>query len=221
MLIFGLGGILLLLGGFFLLRPRQLIAWFKGSIALLILLAGLALLILGMDLRHYQHLSDLAPVAQLDIQSQDDGLWRVTLHTARDTQDADAITAAQTSSPAVYLIKGDQWQLDARVLLFSGPLTWLGLRPVYRLDRISGRYIAFEDETSQPRTAFDLNPSASWIDFWQLDHRFGLPMLQAKYGSATFMPLRDGASYEVLLSATGLLAKPLNDEAKQAVAEWF
>jgi len=44
--------------------------------------------------------------------------------------------------------------------------------------------------------------------------------VDAFYGSATYMPMVDGASYAVFVSFTGLLARPNNDVALKAVSEW-
>ena len=38
--------------------------------------------------------------------------------------------------------------------------------------------------------------------------------------SAAFLPMADEALYEVTLSNTGLLARPLNDGAKKALEHW-
>jgi hypothetical protein len=47
-----------------------------------------------------------------------------------------------------------------------------------------------------------------------------MPWVDALYGSATYMPMVDGASYTVSVSSTGLLARPSNDIASKAVGEW-
>jgi hypothetical protein len=40
------------------------------------------------------------------------------------------------------------------------------------------------------------------------------------YGSATYLPMADGADYEVTVSQSGLVARPLNDAARLAVGAW-
>ena len=37
-------------------------------------------------------------------------------------------------------LRGDEWQMDARVVNWKPPATLLGLDPIYQLDRLSGRY---------------------------------------------------------------------------------
>src|SRR5690625_5714508 len=45
-------------------------------------------------------------------------------------------------------LRGDQWQLDARIIKWQGFVAAMGVKPGYRLDRISGRYYTLEDERS-------------------------------------------------------------------------
>lgn len=50
-------------------------------------------------------------------------------------------------------------------------------------------------------------------DEWQIG-------VDALYGSAAYVPMTDGAAYEVAVSQSGLLARPLNGEARLAVGAW-
>ncbi|MBC7184071.1 MAG: multidrug transporter, partial [Marinobacter sp.] len=58
------------------------------------------------------------------------------------------------------------------------------------------------------------------FDLWQLDQQFNLPFVEAVDGNATFMPMRDGAVFDLRLSVSGLAAVPVNEEARAAVQFW-
>jgi hypothetical protein len=120
-----------------------------------------------------------------------------------------------------YELRGDEWQIDARVLKWRGMGTLLGFDTVYRFERLSGRYGNHDQEQKAPRTVHSLAEDAA-VDFWQLlkkHHRY-LPLADALYGSAAYVPMADGAQYAVLVSSTGLLVRPLNDAAQKAVGGW-
>jgi hypothetical protein len=113
---------------------------------------------------------------------------------------------------------GDQWQLDVRLVKVSG-LGETG-QPSYKLDRISGRYLSLEQEKQDQRSVHDLSASTT-LDLWQVITKSNwLPLLKASYGSAAFMPMADGAIYQVRLFEKGLVAEPVNDRAKQALESW-
>ncbi|MGA9854951.1 MAG: cation/multidrug efflux pump [Gammaproteobacteria bacterium] len=118
-------------------------------------------------------------------------------------------------------LHGDEWQLDARVIKWSGFATLLGLQTRYRLERLSGRYRDVAQERSAIHSAISLAPT-SWLDSWSLMQRYAhwLPWVDAGYGNATYLPMVDGGEFQVTLSATGLIARPENAVAQQATARW-
>lgn len=192
----------------FFCRPRLLLQWLRGTLALALGVAGVYSLAIAMTLFEYDSLEGMETVARLSVYRKDDQFWQLTLE-------------VQGESPRQLLVHGDQWQLDARIMRFAGPLRWLGVAPGYRLERLSGRYSSLEQERSRPRTVIALYRESSWFpDLWLLDRKYNLPFVEAVYGNATFMPMRDSAAYEVRLSSSGLLAVPLNEPAREAVEHW-
>ncbi len=118
-------------------------------------------------------------------------------------------------------LRGDEWQLDARIVSWRGPATVLGLDPVYRLERISGRYADIERERISARSVHSLSGERA-LDLWSLARSFPalMPGVDAYYGTATFLPMADGARYGVTLSRDALIARPLNLPAEQALGRW-
>ena len=121
----------------------------------------------------------------------------------------------------LFTLRGDEWQLDARVITWKPPATILGLEPAYQLERLSGRYSSVEAERSAPRTVHALAEEHA-LDFWSLAHHFPAftPGVDAYYGTATYLPMADGARFRVTLSRDALVARPVNEPARQAVGDW-
>lgn len=107
-------------------------------------------------------------------------------------------------------LKGDEWQLDARVIKWTPKAVELGAQPLYRVDRLSGRYRnATQAQTTLP-SVIELG-SETPVDLWTLKQKFPqwLPWIDADYGSAAYLPLVDGANYRATLSPLGgLIARP-------------
>jgi hypothetical protein len=120
------------------------------------------------------------------------------------------------------VLHGDEWQLDARVLKWKNFATLLGFDSLYRVERITGRYAnLWQAQTAKP-SVVGLSDEPKGISLWRLAHREAgwLPFIDASYGSATYLPMTDGARYQVSISNTGLLARPLNQDARRAVKSW-
>ena len=118
-------------------------------------------------------------------------------------------------------LRGDEWQMDARVVNWKPPATLLGLDPIYQLDRLSGRYSDIDDEMSEERTVHALSEELP-LDIWRVARKFPLlmPGVDAYYGTATYLPMADGARFEVTLTRTALIARPVNEQAREAVGQW-
>lgn len=170
-------------------------------------LVALMMLSIGANLRTYQRLTYEAPAATLGFRRVSERYWTVEL----ETRDG-AYRALD--------LRGDEWQLEARVIKWQAIGLILGLDTLYRLDRLSGRYRDVELERSAPRTAHALGGEDVGLDVWALAQRRWLPLVDASYGSGVYLPAAEGARYEVKVSSSGLVARPLNDAARRALAEW-
>lgn len=117
-----------------------------------------------------------------------------------------------------YNILGDQWQLDVKLVSLQG-LGEIGL-PSYKMDRISGRYLTLEQEKHDQRTVYELSSNKSPGIWESIQEYEWLPFVRANYGSAAFMPMEDGAIYQVKLFQNGLKAIAVNSQAKEASESW-
>jgi hypothetical protein len=133
-----------------------------------------------------------------------------------------AVSVQPKNRPARhYDLRGDEWQIDARVLKWRAAGNLLGFDTVYRLERLSGRYGDVASERSAPRTVHELAED-SGLDFWSIARRYHryLPLADALYGSAAYVPMAEGAEYVVTVSTSGLVVRPANEAARQAVGGW-
>lgn len=191
------------------LGQRRLMAALRSASAGIISLAfGGLLVAIGLNLYTYSRLTYEQPVASLSFQKLAPREYRARIEQAN-------------GHTRVYTLSGDQWQLDARVLKWRGPVVLLGLNAQYRLDRLSGRYRSVAAQNQGQSSAYDLGVSRG-IDVWQWSHRFAhwMPWVDARFGSATYLPMADGARYQVSLTQSGLIARPSNQAARQAMEVW-
>jgi len=207
--VFALAGILFLLAAIRRLRRRKVLGGvLNGATALVLILLSACAALIAVNLRTYQRLSFEQPAGELQL-------------TRGGEREFNAILTYPSGERANFALRGDEWQVDARVLKWHALANILGFDTAYRLERISGRYARIEDERAQARTVYSLNPPER-IDLWDLVHSYHswMPWIDAFYGSATFLPMADGALYEIKVSQSGLIARPLNQAARDAVGGW-
>ena len=170
-------------------------------------LGGAGMILLG-SIYGYDQLTDEQTVSRIEFQQNSPGEYTARL-----------MIDGQTDR--LLTLSGDEWQIDARVVSWKPPATILGLEPIYQLERLSGRYSDIARELSEPRTVHAL-ADEKMLDVWTIARRFPvlMPGVDAYYGTATYVPMADGARFEVYLSRDALIARPINDAARKAVGEW-
>ena len=187
---------------------RVIAGCLEGLLGLFLLVLSLVIMTISINFFTYDRLTHEAPVAKVT--------FRAIAHQHFWTY----ITLPHTRA-MVFDLRGDEWQLDARILKWHGIAFLFGFDTVYRLDRLSGRYRDITQERTAPRTVYSLGEDLS-LDIWAIVQKYGrwLPWIDAIYGSATYMPLVDRGGYSVTISATGLLTRPTNDVAREATNRW-
>jgi hypothetical protein len=208
-LVLALAGVFLLIAGVRRLRQRRIFGgMLTGATALVLLLLSACAALIAANLVSYQRLSFEQPAGEVQL-------------SLTGPREFNAVLTYPAGEHTAFTLRGDEWQVDARVLKWHAFANLIGFDTAYRLERISGRYARIEDERTQIRTVYALN-APQRIDPWDLVHRYHswLPWIDAFYGSATFLPMADGALYEIKVSQSGLVARPLNQAARDAVGGW-
>ena len=106
-------------------------------------------------------------------------------------------------------LAGDEIYVDAHILKWKPIANFLGLHTAYELGRVAGRYRDIVQERTAARTVYSLGRDRD-VDLFDLRqrHAFLEPLLDAEYGSGTFVPVNGPATFELRVSTTGLLIRP-------------
>lgn len=192
-----------------LFRKGWFLGWIRGMLGFGLAAIAIVSALAAYDIYSYRQLLSEQSIATISFEQKGEQLFLATL-------------VDEEGFEKHFDMSGDQWQLDAKIVKWSGFFAGFGIKPGYRLDRLSGRYYSLDDERSAARSVYSLAESKYGLDVWNWlkNSGSGAHWIDAVYGSAAFVPMEDGALYEVTLSQTGLIARPLNDPAKEAVSRW-
>jgi hypothetical protein len=185
------------------------LGWLKGMFGLSLLALAIALGALAYDVYSYKQILPGQPIATINFELIEE-------------QHFEAIVVDALGNQQRHKLRGDQWQLDARVINWQGYLASFDIKPAYRLDHLSGRYYDLQKESKAQRLDIALAESPLKLDWWKFvnDHAKWFAFIDTRYGQAKYMPMRAGALYEIVLTKTGVNVRPLNDVASQAISEW-
>ena len=179
--------------------------WLRGMLGFLALVMAVGGTVFALDLFSYSKSKEGEVLATL----------KFNKNAAQDF-DVEFITAKNGAK--LYNLKGDLWQLDVRLIR---TLALMGNElPSYKIERLSGRYLSLEEEKGLERSVYGFVDSPV-VDTWPWLVKQGwVKIIQANQGSAAYMPMVNGAIFQVSLTDQGLKAIPLNNQAKEASEAW-
>ena len=107
-----------------------------------------------------------------------------------------------------FKLSGDELYVDAHILKWKSIANIFGLHTLYELDRVAGRYVDIDEEITKDRTVFSLS-SKKFVDIvdLRLKYEFLSFLVDAEYGSATFINVRKYSKLKIMVSTTGLLIR--------------
>jgi hypothetical protein len=194
-----------------LISMRWVVGFVQGcfGLGLLALAAGIG--ICANDLSSYHPLASAdEPVANISFVKRDEQRFMVTV-------------VDRAGHNLQVEVHGDMWQANIRMVDWSRYLKLAGVKPGYRIDQVKGRFYALEQQRKAQHDDTPMIDSRFGIDLWKgiYENSLFIPGVEASYRNTTFLPMADGALFEVKLATDGgLLAKPLNEPAQRAVSEW-
>lgn len=177
------------------------IQWLKGTIGMVMLFVGTVMTFVMIDIWTYDQSELSQPVATVSVFELDPQLYDVTL--------VDPEGAEQR-----FQLRGDQLRLDIRIMQWVGPFN-LGPAPMYRFERLRGRYLSLEEERTAEQTLYGLKRS-EWLDSWKFLSEKQW-WLKADTVKADFVPLVNGAVYSMFVTADSVRTDPMNNVAERAI----
>lgn len=117
-----------------------------------------------------------------------------------------------------YLIQTREWRLDAKFIKWKPWMSLIGKEPVVRLERLEERGINPNGQVQAD--SYDLVSDNLLLDQMISVLTRELGLVDTVYGSSVYMPVAAHAKYQITASISGLVARPVNPMAEQAVMEW-
>jgi hypothetical protein len=190
-----LGVLLLLLALVAFIRLRFLSFGLRTLVGLLLLALGGLVGALAAGVHGYRALTHEEVAARITV-------------TPTAKQRFDATIRYPDGRAVTYAVAGDEIYVDAHILKWKPYANWIGLHTGYELDRVAGRYHGVKDEQTAPRTVHALSRERL-VDLYALRRRYPFlsPLVDAEYGSATFVPVTKPAELELRVSTSGLLLR--------------
>ncbi len=183
-------------------RRRLFVGSFNGFLGSLLALAGGFASLLLLNVQTYQQLTREITLAEVSVVRSETAGSEVQLRTQQGNMR--------------YNLDAPEWRLDARFLKWKPWLALFGKDPIVRLERLEARGKPGDLSVQ----GYSLQTNNQWLDEFVSEISGQIGLVDSVYGSSVYMPMKVGAKYEVTATVSGLLARPINQTARDAVLEW-
>ncbi len=197
------GSILGVTGFVALIRARVGSFTLQTLLSILLLLLGILAGMIALGIQGYKTLTREEIAAQISVSPLAEQRFAATVR----------LPDGQVEN---FILAGDEIYIDAHILKWQPLANLFGLHTAYELDRIGGRYRDIEQEKTAERTIHSLSQKKP-VNLFGLrqKHTFLALLLDAKYGSATFIPVTQAAQLEIRVSTSGLLIREAGSDIKK------
>jgi hypothetical protein len=204
-----LGALLLVAGVVALFRARFLAFALRLLLGVALVFFGATLGLVSLGMQGYRALTREETAARLVIEP-------------KAPQRFAARVVYRDGREATFDLAGDEIYVDAHILKWKPLANVFGLHTAYELGRVAGRYRDLGEERTAPRTVYSLGRDRE-VDLFDLRTRYTFlaPLVDAEYGSASFVPvphtaMRNGrpTEFELRVSTTGLLIRPVGESPR-------
>ena len=180
-------------------RLSAIASTLKLLLILLLISASIALLFLGAFIRSYTAFTQRELAATIRC---------TTVPGTEDTMILELTTSEPPPANEIhrYLLRGQQWTVEGHILKWDDWLNFLGLRTMYKLTRVRGRYLRSEDEMNKPATVYSLVPNEDdprWR--WLFEYGPRLPFVQAVYGNTVFTFPSEAKTFAIYVTTSGFM----------------
>jgi len=195
----GVLAVVFLIGSISAIRKRAVTQLFTNLVLSMMFLFVASFFALGaISIKGYHALTHEQPVATIMVEPIGNNRFKADFIFAHGEQKS-------------FEISGNQLSVEAHVLKFKPIANILGLHTSFELARVLGRYSKIEDEMNQPRTVFPLKDEDKLVDLFELRKKFSRlnVLLDAEYGSGSFVPATQKQQYLLLITTSGLIFRKI------------
>ncbi len=179
---------------------------FRFLVVFLWIAVSAAVLFLAAFIQSYQTFTKEELVAEVRCTPLDEGSKSMFLEISE-------VENGRKLRPREFVLNGDQWALEGDVLKWDDWLNFVGLHTMFKLTRVRGRFVDYEDEINEKPSVFSLVKSENdpkWR--WLYKYGYQLRFVSAVYGNTVYTYPDKEKVYDVYVTTSGFIARVRADE---------
>ena len=110
-------------------------------------------------------------------------------------------------SPAkFYRVKGQQFVIEGHIIKWENFFVTVGMKPLYQVTRLTGRYVSINDEKEKERSVYEVNEETK-VWRWLMQYGEKLPGIDAVQGASSFKDAAENKKFTVYITHNSFVIK--------------
>lgn len=177
-------------------RKRVLICIIHFLIVIIFALMSTIFLLFYTSLKGYQNFAYNKPIFSIECPIKGDDYFELKF-IPLDDKDAQV---------KYYRVKGQQFVIEGHIIKWENFFVAVGMKPLYQVTRLTGRYVSFNDEKERERSVYELTEETMmWR--WLMQYGEKIPGIDAVYGVSSFKDAVEYKKYIVSITHNAFVIK--------------
>jgi hypothetical protein len=105
-----------------------------------------------------------------------------------------------------YRIKGQQFVIEGHIVKWENFFVMVGMKPLYQVTRLTGRYISIDDEKEKQRSVYEVEEETK-VWRWLMKYGEKIPGIDAVQGISSFKDAEDNKKFIVYITHNAFIVK--------------
>ncbi len=177
-------------------KKRALICIIHFLIVIVFALISSIFMLLYISLKGYENFTYNKPIFSIECPIKSDEYFELKFVPLQD----------EDGAVKYYRVKGQQFVIEGHIIKWENFFVTLGMKPLYRVTRLTGRYISVDDEKGKERSVYEI---AEETMMWRWLMRYGekTPGIDAVYGTSSFKDAMEYKKYTVYITHNAFVIK--------------
>lgn len=177
-------------------RKKILVCIIHFLFVVIFVLISCIFLLFYVSLKGYKNFAYNKPIFSVECTMKDEDSFALKL-TPLDGDENEA---------EFYNVQGQQFVIEGHIIRWENFFIAVGMKPLYQVTRLTGRYISIDDEREKERSVYELGEETK---FWRLLMKYGekIPGIDAVNGISSFKDAQENKVFMVSIIHSAFVIK--------------
>lgn len=177
-------------------RKKVLVCLIHFLFVVIFALISTIFMLLYTGLKGYKHFTYSKPILSVECSLKQDDSFVLKFNELN----------GEEHPASFYRIKGQQFVIEGHIVKWENFFVTVGMKPLYQVTRLTGRYISINDEKEKERSVYEVEEETR-VWRWLMKYGEKIPGIDAVQGISSFKDAEEGKKLTVYITHNSFVIK--------------